>query len=222
MQASPLHLVYGGTFDPIHLGHLLIARAARDRLHCDVHLMPAGDPPHRAPPGACAEDRARMVALAIADEPGMVLDRHELEQRGPSYTVGTLEALRDRLGPTRPLAWLIGADSLLGLTRWHRWRDLLALAHLVVAERPGSGLDEALPAALAEALQGRWCDAPDTLSQAPGGRVLRLHQPLHPASATAVRARLADGAPVGDLLTPAVAAFIRNNGLYRPVPVARL
>jgi len=117
-----LHLVYGGTFDPIHSGHLAIARAARDALACTVHLMPAGDPPHRAPPGADGATRATMVALAIDGVPGLVLDRRELERQGRSYTVDTLAELRTELGPSKPLAWLVGADSLLGLPGWHRWR----------------------------------------------------------------------------------------------------
>jgi len=209
-----LHLVYGGTFDPIHCGHLAIACAARDALDCTVHLMPAGDPPHRAPPGADGATRAAMVALAIEDMPSLVLDRRELEREGRSYTVDTLAELRSELGAAQPLAWLVGADSLLGLPGWHRWRDLFGLAHLVVAERPGSALDAALPTGLADALQDRWTRAPADLRSQPAGRVLRLHQPLSHVSATAVRARLAAGASTADWLPPAVAAFIHEKGLY--------
>lgn len=209
-----LHLIYGGTFDPIHNGHLAIACAARDALDCTVHLMPAGDPPHRAPPGADGAARAAMVALAIEGVPGLALDRRELERDGRSYTVDTLAELRDALGPAKPLAWLVGADSLLGLPGWHRWRNLFTLAHLVVAERPGSALDAALPAELADALRDRWARTPAELQSQPGGRVLRLHQPLSHVSATAVRARLAAGAGVDDWLPPAVAAFIHEKGLY--------
>jgi len=217
-----LHLVYGGTFDPIHCGHLAIARAARDRLDCTVRLMPAGDPPHRAPPGADAAARATMVALAIAGEPGLALDRRELERSGRSYTVDTLAELRRELGAGQPLAWLVGADSLLGLPGWHRWQELLTLAHLVVADRPASALDDgALPAGLAVAVQGRWTDAA-TLRTLPAGRLLRLHQPLHPASATALRARIARGEPTDGWLLPPVAAFIEEKGLYRPMPAAPL
>ncbi|VXB52316.1 nicotinic acid mononucleotide adenylyltransferase, NAD(P)-dependent [Luteimonas sp. 9C] len=209
-----LHLVYGGTFDPIHRGHLAIACAARDALGCTVHLMPAGDPPHRAPPGADGAMRAAMVARAIEGVPGLVLDRRELHRQGRSFTVDTLAELREELGPARPLAWLVGADSLLGLPGWHRWHDLFGLAHLVVAERPGSALDAALPAGLADALRDRWTRAPLDLQAAPAGRVLRLLQPLSHESATAVRARLSAGASTGDALVPAVAAFIQEKGLY--------
>ncbi|MDR7193140.1 nicotinate-nucleotide adenylyltransferase [Luteimonas terrae] len=209
-----LHLVYGGTFDPIHFGHLAIACAARDALDCTVRLMPAGDPPHRAPPGADGATRAAMVALAIEGVQGLVLDHRELERQGRSYTVDTLAELRDELGPSKPLAWLVGADSLLGLPGWHRWRDLFALAHLVVAERPGSALDAQLLAGLADALQDRWTRQAADLQSQPAGRVLRLHQPLSHVSATAVRARLAAGASTADCLPPRVAAFIHEKGLY--------
>ncbi|WP_313117093.1 nicotinate-nicotinamide nucleotide adenylyltransferase, partial [Stenotrophomonas indicatrix] len=112
-----LRIYYGGTFDPVHLGHLAIARAARDELQVAVRMLPAAD---RAVPGATAEQRCSMLGLAIGDEPGLLLDRHELDRAErfpgrPSYTVDTLRELRAELGPSRPLAWLVGADSLLGL-----------------------------------------------------------------------------------------------------------
>ena len=212
--AEPLHLVYGGTFDPIHCGHLAIACAARDALGCTVRLMPAGDPPHRAAPGADAQTRAAMVALAIEGMAGLMLDRSELDRGGRSYTVDTLAGLRDTLGPSAPIAWLVGADSLLGLTAWHRWPKLFELAHLVVAERPGSALDAALPGDLATALAPRWATSPDELRTQPAGRVLRLHQPLSRVSATEVRARLAAGASTEGWLPEPVAAFIHEKGLY--------
>lgn len=216
MSGAPvsLHLVYGGTFDPVHRGHLAIAQSARDALDCTVHLMPAGDPPHRATPGAGAEDRAKMIALAIDGIPGLTLDRSELDRDGRSYTVDTLAGLRHVLGPETPLAWLVGADSLLCLSGWHRWEALFDLAHLVVAERPGSALDDALPMDLAAALRHRWTVDPADLRRAPAGRVLRLHQPLSRISATGARARLADGRSTMHELPVAVAAFIHEKGLY--------
>lgn len=217
-----LHLLYGGTFDPIHNGHLAIARAARDGLGCTVRLMPAADPPHRAAPGAPADARATMIERAIAGEPGLVLDRFELERSGRSYTVDTLLALREALGVTQPLAWLVGADSFVGLSRWHRWRDLLDLAHLVVAERPGSSLDGNLQPELAAEVAGRWASTPAALLERPAGRVFRLRQALHDVSATEVRRKLAAGQSVNDLIPTSVAVFIRETGLYRSQPPAPL
>ncbi len=209
-----LHVAYGGTFDPVHRGHLAVAAAARDTLDADVAFVPAADPPHRAAPGASALQRARMLALAIDGEPRFSVDLRELRRDEPSWTVPTLESLRADLGAAAPLAWLVGADAFLGLPTWHRWRDLSDLAHLVVAVRPGHALDP-LPPALAAACDGRWTTDPAVLAAAPAGRVFRLDLPPHPASATAVRADLADGHDDLGWLPPAVAAFIRAEGLYR-------
>ena len=104
-------ILYGGTFDPVHNGHLAIARAAWQRLGSPVRMMPAADPPHRPPPGASAQDRAEMLALAVADEPGLCVDRRELERTGRSYTVDTLRALRAD-EPDLPVAMLLGADKI--------------------------------------------------------------------------------------------------------------
>jgi len=210
-----LWLLYGGTFDPVHHGHLAIAHAARERLGCQVRWMPAADPPHRPAPGASAEERVRMLELAIAGEPGFSVDRRELERSGPSYTVETLRQLRRKVGAQSAVALLIGADNFLGLPQWREWQALLGLAHLVVAERPGSGLDAALPEVLDKAIAGRWADDPDELRNAPAGRVLRLEQPLYPVSASQIRQRLAGHAQWQELLPAAVAGYIRQRGLYQ-------
>lgn len=207
-----LLLWFGGTFDPVHNGHLAIARAARDELGVAVRLMPAADPPHRPAPGADAVVRARMLELAIGEEPGLVLDRRELARPGPSYTVDTLRALRDEFGPDRPLALLLGADSFLSLPTWRDWRALFGLAHFVVAERAGSAPDA--EAALAAAAEGRWTMDPARLAAAPAGLILRLRHPLAPESATGVRGLIAAGRPWQDRVPPRVAEFIRIHGLY--------
>src|SRR6476619_6139461 len=120
MAAPALQVFYGGTFDPIHCGHLAIACAARDACDADIRLLPAADPPHRPPPGAPANDRAAMVALAIQGISRLTLDLRELESSGPSWTIDTLQALRVELGTQPPVAWLVGADGFLGLTSWKR------------------------------------------------------------------------------------------------------
>ncbi|MDQ4681133.1 MULTISPECIES: nicotinate-nucleotide adenylyltransferase [Stenotrophomonas] len=216
-----LRIYYGGTFDPVHLGHLAIARAARDELQVAVRMLPAADPPHRAVPGATAEQRCTMLSLAIGDEPGLLLDRRELDRATrcpgrPSYTVDTLRELRGELGPSRPLAWLVGADSLLGLSGWHEWEALFDLAHFVVAERPGSPLQASIDGELGRALQGRWADNEQALFASPAGRILRLHHPLREESASAVRSQIAAGGPWRALLPPAVADYVSAHGLYRP------
>lgn len=209
-----LVLFYGGTFDPFHCGHLAIARHARDRLATTVRVMPAADPPHRPAPGATAQHRARMLELALDGEPGMELDRRELARPTPSWTVETLRGIRAELGQQQPVALLVGADSLHGLPGWKEWRALIALAHFVVAARPGLELEGALAPVLEDALDGRWADSANALRQSPAGRVLRLEQPLHPGSATEVRRRIAAGEPWRSLVPAPVADYIDRHDLY--------
>ena len=140
-QERRLLVCYGGTFDPVHNGHLAVACAARDVLDADVALVPAHDPPHKGRTRADAAQRAAMLDLALADESGLSVDRRELLRAGPSYTVDTLDELRVELGEDVPIAWLIGADSLLQLHTWHRWRELFECAHMVAVQpaRTGTG-----------------------------------------------------------------------------------
>lgn len=208
-----LRVLYGGTFDPVHLGHVAVACAARDALDATVALMPAADPPHRAPPGAGASDRAAMLALAIEGEPGLEVDLRELQRDGRSWTVDTLRALRAGIGEEAPVALLVGADSFSALPTWKSWEALFGLAHFVVAGRAGLP-EDALPASLAAAIRGRIAASPDELRSTPAGRVLHLRQPLFPHSASEVRARIAAGLPWEDLVPPPVAAYIRRRGLY--------
>lgn len=209
-----LRILYGGTFDPVHAGHLAVARAARDAFGATVSLLPAADPPHRPAPGASADERAALLALALDGEPGLALDTRELRRAGPSYTVDTLRELRAELGPDAPLAWLVGDDAFHGLPTWHAWTALPGLAHFIVALRPGHSRRE-LPPGLAQAFGGDWATTPGELGEAPAGRMFRLQLPEHPASATELRRRLAAGEGTGDWLAPAVAAEIARRGLYR-------
>ena len=215
MSAARLLVCYGGTFDPVHNGHLAVARAARDLLDADVALVPAHDPPHKGPTRADALQRAEMLALALAGEPGLRVDRRELRRQGPSYTVDTLGELRRELGADAPIAWLVGADSLLELHTWHRWRELFTLAHLVAVQRPGSEVDAArlraqAPEVLAE-IDGRWLPPGDLAASPAGGFAL-----------LALPGRGANRPPQGRRppsprawVAPAVAAFIDRHGLYR-------
>lgn len=209
-----LLVLYGGTFDPVHDGHLAIARAAHAALDVPIHLMPAADPPHRPPPGANADDRAAMLALALRDESGLQLDLRELQRSGRSWSVDTLLALRAEIGETAPVALLVGADSFAGLPTWKSWRELFGLAHFVVASRAGSPMEAGLPQELTALLPGRVATTADELRGAPAGRVLWLHQPLHPHSASEIRARIAAGQPWQRLVPAAVADYIEARGLY--------
>lgn len=215
MAGSGLVVLYGGTFDPVHNGHLAIARAAARALGCVVRLMPAADPPHRPAPGASARQRAHMLDLAVQDEPELRVDLRELERQGPSYTVQTLRELR-AADPQVPVALLVGADSFIGLPSWRDWQALFGLTHFVIADRPGEAWGPGgLPGPLAAQAQGRWSDDPAELSAQPAGRLLALRQPLHEASATDLRARIAAGRPWRHLVPAAVAGYIQAHGLYR-------
>lgn len=214
MAGPGLLVLYGGTFDPVHNGHLAIAREAWRRLGSPVRMMPVADPPHRSAPGASADERVAMLELAVASEPGLEVDRRELERAGASYTVDTLRALRAQQ-PDVPVALLLGGDSFLSLPGWKDWQELFRLAHFVVADRPGddTALDP-LAGPLANEVQGRWAAGPGELRLTPWGRVLRLGQPLHDVSATDLRARIAEGRPWRHLLPAPVADLIQSRGLY--------
>ena len=129
--------VFGGTFDPIHYGHLRTAFEVLQALSlAEVRFVPCGDPPHRGITFAAADIRARMVELATSGQPEFIVDDRELRREGPSYSVDTLNSLRQEF-PGRSLCLIIGMDAFLGLPEWHRWDEILDFAHLVVAHRPG-------------------------------------------------------------------------------------
>ena len=219
MSAAKLLVCYGGTFDPVHNGHLAVARHARDALDADVALIPAHDPPHKGPTRAEAPQRAAMLELAIADEAGLSVDSRELLRDGPSYTVDTLGELRRERGDAAPIAWLIGADSLLQLHTWHRWRELFERAHIVAVQRPGSQVDaarlrEQAPEVLAE-IAGRWLPPADLAAAANGGFALLPMPALRPESSTELRRRIREGGDWQAWIPPAVAAYIAAQGLYR-------
>ncbi|UWX03691.1 nicotinate-nucleotide adenylyltransferase [Pseudoxanthomonas sp. NC8] len=215
-----LTIWYGGTFDPVHHGHLAVARAAADTFGVPVTLAPAADPPHRGATGADAMQRAHMLDLAVAGDDRLRVDRRELQRAGPSWTIDTLRELRAALGTSASLALLMGADSFRSLPTWKAWRQIPELAHLIVAARHAGGDLDDLPVELAEAVAGRWSDAPGELSTVPAGRIHALHQPLRGESATALRQAIAAGAPGWrDEVPAAVAAWIGARGLYRsPAP----
>lgn len=214
-----MRVYYGGTFDPVHNGHLAVACAARDALSAPVALVPAHDPPHKGPTRGDAMQRAEMLDLAVGGVPGLSVDRRELGRAGPSWSVDTLAELRSELGHATPIAWLIGADSLLQLASWHRWRDLFRLAHVVVVDRPGAGVDaEALraqaPEVLAE-IAPRWRDTSQLADAAQGGFALVPMPVLREESSSALRRRIGEGERWHDWVPPAVAAYIVRHGLYK-------
>jgi nicotinate-nucleotide adenylyltransferase len=158
--------IFGGTFDPVHLGHLSVAWEASELLDAEVRLMPASVPPHRPAPIASAQQRAAMLHGALQGQSRLSMDTRELERSGPSYTIDTLIELRAEQGD-RPLVLLIGADAFAGLPSWHRWRELFEVAHIGVLSRPG--VDAELPDELEREVAGRRVDEAAALRGLPAG-----------------------------------------------------
>ncbi|WP_028535795.1 nicotinate-nucleotide adenylyltransferase [Paludibacterium yongneupense] len=206
--------IFGGTFDPIHLAHIRMARAFRDEIGlAELRLVPAGRPYHRQQPEhAAVQDRLTMVELAIAGEPGMVVDAREAVRDRPSYTYDTLAEVRSELGAERPLWFLIGADALAQLDRWHNWRQLFDLANLAVALRPGFNC-----AGLPPAIRSEWLarQVPDFPNHCASGTIRPLTLPPVELSATAIRERLARKQDISDQVAKPVLSYIEEHGLYR-------
>jgi nicotinate-nucleotide adenylyltransferase len=209
-SVAQLAAYLGGTFDPIHNGHLVTAEAVRRRLGVPVlHFLPAARPPHKRELAASARQRLRMVELAIRGNPGFALDDREFRRATPSYTIDTMLELRAELGD-RPICLVLGMDSFLQLPGWHRWDELLDLCHFAVMQRPGWEWPDSAP---------RWCadrraDDVSALTGQAGGRYLVIAVPRVDVSATTLRERIAAGEDVGAWLPAAVWNFIKENELY--------
>ncbi|MGH8091260.1 MAG: nicotinate-nucleotide adenylyltransferase [Rudaea sp.] len=184
-------VILGGTFDPVHIGHLRVALEASEMLGAPVRLMPAHVPPHRPAPVASAAQRVAMLRAALAGQDHLQLDTRELDRSEPSYTVDTLRQMRTEFGASRPLILLLGADAFAGLPTWHDWRELFNLAHVAVMTRPGH--DARLPTDLEAEVVARRARLAADLRATPSGKVLDLPVTPLEVSASAVRALLAAG-----------------------------
>jgi nicotinate-nucleotide adenylyltransferase len=211
-SARPL-AIFGGTFDPVHLGHLSVAWEAAELLDAEVRLLPASVPPHRAPPIATAAQRVAILRAALQGQSRLTLDTRELDRAGPSYTIDTLHELRAEQGE-RPLVLLLGADAFAGLASWHRWRELFEAAHIGVLSRPG--VAARLPDALEREVAGRRIADAAELRALPAGKVIELAVTPLEISATRIRELLAAGRdpryllPAGLFDDPALLAPYRN------------
>lgn len=205
--------IYGGTFDPIHYGHLRPALEIVQTLGLgQMRFIPARTPPHRSTPAATAEQRLAMLRLAIDGQTQFVADDRELRRPGPSYMVDTLRSLRADL-PGQPLGLVLGLDAFLGLPSWNRWEQIATLAHLLITRRPGSHPE--WPAPLAGLVHERMAQDPGELAQDTAGRLLLLDTIQLDISATAIRAQIAVGGDPRFLLPDTVLDYIRREGLYR-------
>ncbi len=212
---SKLAAWFGGTFDPIHLGHLNCARELAEIVGLDkVTLLPNNVPPHRAQPIASAEQRVTMLTLATQHDPLFTVDPRELARTTPSWTIETLELLRSELGPTTPLAFIIGQDSFLSLNRWHRWSEILDYCHLLVAQRPGYASHHPEPKVRAWLNRHTTAEV-EQLHHQPAGSIYLADTAFYSISATDIRRRLQQGLSCQDLLMPEVSDYISQTGLYR-------
>ncbi len=200
--------ILGGSFDPIHNGHVLVAAAVRQRLGLDaVRFVPCAEPVHRDPPRASVAHRVAMIELAIDDEPAFSLDRQELDRGGPSYSVDTLRALRAALAG--PLVLILGGDAFNGFAGWREPAEILRLANIAVCLRPDVAVDAGICA-------DNRVESVAALAASPAGAILLLDIDANDCASSAIRAALAAGeAPPPDCLHPQVADYIETRQLYR-------
>jgi nicotinate-nucleotide adenylyltransferase len=209
--------IFGGTFDPIHFGHLRLAEELGDSLGLDeVRIIPARVPPHRSSPRVTSEHRLEMTRLAVAGNPRFVLDDRECRREGPSYTVDTLLELRAERGDSGHLCLLMGVDAFMLLTTWSRWRQLFELAHIVIAHRPGFELKvEGMSDDLGREVDTRLSWDVSRLRARPAGLVLAHRIAGLEISGTAIRAGLREGRSQRYLLPDSVLDYIDRNHLYQ-------
>lgn len=183
--------ILGGTFDPVHLGHLRVAWEASEFLDAEVRMMPANVPPHRPQPIANPAQRVAMLRAALAGQDRLVLDDRELRREGPSYTVDTLVDLRKEIGNEQPVVLLVGSDAWSGFPTWHRWQEVFELAHIGVLTRAGHAASE--PMELASHTGKRRTRRVDDINLSAAGLVIDIHVSAFEISATRIRSDLAEG-----------------------------
>jgi nicotinate-nucleotide adenylyltransferase len=204
--------IFGGTFDPVHYGHLRAATEARESLGlAELSLLPAGDPPHRSDTVATAHQRLDMLRLATGSCPELRVDDREVRRRGPSFMVDTLMEIRAEAGAV-PLLLMIGQDAANALDSWHRWRELFNLAHLVVMRRPDAHFN--CSGELRREIEQRRVEDPAGLQRSPAGSVLALHVTQLDISSTLIRGLFAAGRSPRFLMPDEVIEYIRERQLY--------
>lgn len=201
--------LYGGTFDPVHVGHIHAARSVREALGLSqIRLVLAARPGHRGQPDSAVEHRWNMLQLACAEHEGLVADDSEVRRSGASYTVATVESLR-RQQPASAVCWILGQDAFATLPIWHRWQELLDFCNLIVIHRPGDLRDEPAQVRQLCAQHERV-----SLDRTRIGQIVRLDLPMQEVSASEIRCRIAAGEPVEHLLAAPIYTYIKTHGLY--------
>ncbi len=208
--------IYGGTFDPVHFGHLRTALEVKEALGLtELRFLPCRSPPHRGPPGASPQQRLLLLEAALLNnELGFSIDGSELRREGPSYMVDTLTSLREDLGLNQPICLILGLDAFAGLPSWHRWRDLLGLTHLAVMQRPDTP-NPVWSRELEDHTRGRQTADFSDLQGSPHGKIAFLEVTQLAISATKIREIILAGKSPRYLLPDPVLWMIQSEGLYR-------
>ena len=205
----------GGTFNPIHFGHLRMAQELADALNLDeVRFIPSANPPHKAAPSVSAEHRASMVQLAIENNPLFKLDTRELTRNGASYTIDTLISLRNELGSDVSLSLMMGSDAFTKLNTWHRWQELLNFCHLILVQRPNSLIKQPLYHALETLLHQHYTEDLEDLSSQAAGCIHMQSVTALDISSTAIRAAFQNKLIPRYLLPENVIRYIESHQLY--------
>lgn len=204
--------VFGGTFDPVHFGHLRPALEVLQGLQLqEIRWIPCHQPPHREMPVADSSLRVEMLEVAIQGVDRMHVDIREIEREGPSYMVDTLESLRKEVGDT-PLCLLMGMDAFCGLDRWHRWQEIMELSHLIVMQRPDSHEPEA--GVLTELSSDHRCKDIEQIRSEKAGRILFFPVTQMDISASQIRETMCEGKNLRYLMPDKVIEVIEREGLY--------
>ena len=206
--------IFGGTFDPVHYGHIKPALSVKDALHLEqLRFIPNRVPPHRETPWLDVDQRLALLKSALAEYEGVVIDERELEREGPSYMVDTLRSLKEDF-PQQSFCLIIGMDAFMGINRWHRWRELFELCHIIVTQRPGfdeSVIADKMDADDADFLQQKIARNISDLTLQPTGKILLQSVPQLDISSTMIRERLSKGGDISQWM-PA-SAYTQLRGL---------
>lgn len=210
MVENPAYIILGGTFDPVHNGHILLAKALYSQFKQNVVFMPAATPNYKKPPSTTEIQRLDMLKLAIANNKHFIIDSHEMFETKYIPSVVSLKILREKIGYERTVYFLIGEDSLLSLDTWDNWHELFNLTNFIVALRPGYNLEQ-MSKTLAHEYNSRLSNLEVT---APYGKIYLLDFKPLDISSTTIRNNIANDLPIENMVDPKVAQYIKDNKLY--------
>lgn len=208
---SPIGIL-GGTFDPIHQGHLQLAQIVLEKLNfAEIRFIPNFKPPHRPTPMVSHQKRLAMLKLALEDHPRFVIDTREIERKGISYTIDTLKSLRTDF-PDTPLCWIIGFDEFAKLNTWHAWQSLIHFVHFIIIKRPV--IDKKLPPEIEQLLYMHETEDKAELEKTIHGKIYQLNTPFFDIAATEIRNQFAKKEEPIKGLPEKVYEYIQQKGLY--------